>query len=343
MAITKICDGYYYGTQEELKPLLLGGAEKDAIYCAVDTGAIYKGTRSGSAGTEPIYLSIRDKIHRQNNNKVLVNGRDLSVYHIKRTTGILSGEKPFKLIELPENLLVKNSKFEDADQTNGYTRKGGFITHTNEQSTTIVKGLKMYADEVGDLAIVMANLDVDGLSSGAVKVGYIDNSGDNPEFIEVKSIGSCNAGSAKYYRNVKVSESAAPHYELAIELSSAAVIGLLVVEEKYVANFSSNQLADFARYDAFSNILDVNSKSGGYQVSDYVEAFTTPDFMLNMSVLKAAAPVKANTIEDNTYSDTAGESRRFTTDHEYAFCGRTADYAGIYWVSISGAIAEVEF
>lgn len=343
MAITKLCDGYYYGTQEELKPLLLGGAEEDAIYCAVDNGAIYKGVKAGTSDSVPVYLSLIDRINRRDNNKVLVNARDLTLTNVNGSKQFLGGEKVFKYVELPENLLVKNSKFKEVDETNGYTKEGSLITYTNGQTTTIVKTLNVFADDVDTLAIGLANLDDESLSSGAVKVGYIDNSGNSPTFVEVQSIGSVSAGSSKAYRNVAVSSGVNPHYELAIEISAACTVGLLIVEEKYFAPYSDNVLKEGAKFDLLSNILEVNAKSGKYDYSQTVKGFHTPDFMLNQSVLKAVAPVKVKDVADNTYSDTAGEARPFLTGHEYGFCGRTEATGAAFWNPQIMGIAEVEF
>lgn len=343
MAITKICDGYYYGTQEDLKPLLLGGAEKDSVYCAIDTGAIYKGVKAGSSDSHPVYLSIIDRINRRDNNKVLVNPRDLTSANTNGTKQFLGGEKPFRYLEIPENLLVKNSKFTETDETNGYTRTGSLITHTNEQSTSVVKSLNVFADEVTTLAIGMVNLGDESLSSGAIKVGYIDNSGDTPEFVEVQSIGSCNAGASKSYRAKAISSSANPHYELAIQLNAAATVGLLIADEKYFAPYSDTVLTEGAKYDLLSNIIEVNDKSGKYDYSQNVKGFHTPDFMLNQSVLKAVAPVKVSDIADSRYSDTAGVGRKFLTGHEYGLCGRTAAAGAVFWNNAIMGIAEVEF
>ena len=309
MAITKICDGYYYGTQEDLKPLLLGGAEENAIYCAVDSGAVYKGVYpqlgKSKADGAPCILGIMDIVNRgKSAPNVLVNTRDLDGYFLKRNAHMLVGRK-LRVQSILENLLIKNSKWAETDETNGYTRTGSQITFTNEQSAAIVKDLNVYADEVTALAICVVNNGADSVSSGSVKVGYL---GSDSSFVEIKSVSSVSAGSYKAYRDVKIEGAeVVPHAHLVLQLTAAvADISVLIADEKYAAPYVNWGLQLLAKYDAISNIMDRGTLDDR---TAEIYTFSDPEFIISMSVFKANTAEKFTGIEDNRYSVTAGNAR----------------------------------
>lgn len=307
MAITKIVNGYYYGTQEELKPLLLGGAEEGAIYCAIDSGAVYKGAymNLGRGESGPCYLRYLDKIYKgPNAPKMLVNSADFANYNLTDYAKGLVGKK-VKLLSMLENLLIKNSVYKEEDSVNGYTRTGSQIVFTNEQTQAVTKSLNVYADEVGKLAIVVANNDnSDTVSSGAVKVGYIN---DSNEFIQIKSVDAISHGEYRAYRDVEIEGlEAVPHNKLAINISSAVDdISVLVADETYAAGYNDWGLYLLTAFEGISNIMGKCKENPG----SGVKTFSDVELIFSMEVLKATTAEKFAGIEDNRYSATAGDVR----------------------------------
>lgn len=345
MAITKICDGYYYGTQEELKPLLLGGAEEDAIYCAVDTGAVYKGgyPKVGADKSEgaPCILRFIDRVNKRDNRKVLINTVELDGYNLRRSARAISG-KNVAVKSMIENLLIKNNKFNDADETNGYTRHGSQVAYTNEQTANFLIDLNTYFDEVGNLALVVCNNSDSGYSSGLVKLGYIDNN----EFVELKSVSSVSAGSYKAYRDLTVEGGAIPHKKLVVQLTGAiASASILVAEEKYAKAYVNYGLSMLAKYDAICNII----KEGTVDASQSVYTYSDVEYWFEMESYKDAGKDKFAGFKDNRYTSTPGEAVDLNIDasvtpfSKFNFTGKentTAEAAAMMGVF---GIAEVEF
>lgn len=345
MAITKICDGYYYGTQEELKPLLLGGAEEDAIYCAVDTGAVYKGgyPKIGADKSEgaPCILRFIDRVNKRDNRKVLVNTVELDGSNLRRSASALSG-KNVAVKSIIENLLIKNNKFNDADETNGYTRHGSQVAYTNEQTTNFLIDLNTYFDEVSNLAIVVVNNSDSSYSSGLVKLGYIDNN----EFIALQSVSSVSSGSYKAYRDITLDGGAIPHKKLAVQLTGAiASASILVAEEKYAKAYVNYGLSMLAKYDAICNVL----KEGTVDSSQSVYTFSDVEYWFEMESYKDAGKDKFAGFKDNRYTSTPGEAVDLNIDAsvtpfpKFNFAGKENTLAeAAAMVGVFG-IAEVEF
>ena len=342
MSITKICDGYYYGTQADLKPLLLGGAEEDAIYCAVDTGAVYKGgyPHIGADKGEgaPCMLRFIDRVTRQDNKKILVNTIELNGYNLKRTSTALSGKK-FKVKSMIENLLIKNNKFDDADNTNGYTRHGSQVSYTNEQTTNFLIDLNVYYDEVPQLAFVVANNSDSGYSSGLVKLGYIDGE----SFVEIKSASSCSAGSYKCYRRQGTTE-ATPHKKLAVQLTGAIdKASILVADERYASPYSDLELSLLVKYDAICNIF----KKGTINHSQSVMTASDVEFWFEMESYKADGANKFTGFSNNRYTTTPGEVEDLCNDvanlSHFEFTGKENTAAETAAILDVFGIAEVEF
>lgn len=342
MAITKICDGYYYGTQEELKPLLLGGAEEDAIYCAVDTGAVYKGGYPhigvDKEGGAPCMLRFIDRVTRQDNKKILVNTIELSGYNLKRTSGALSGKK-FKVKSMIENLLIKNNKFNDADETAGFTRHGSQVSYTNSGSTNYIIDLNVYYDEVPQLAFVVANNSANGYSSGLIKLGYIDGE----DFVEIKSASSCSAGSYKCYRRQGTTE-ATPHKKLAVQLTGAVdKASILVADDKYTSPYSDWELNLLVRYDAICNIL----RKGTVDGSQDIVTVSDVEFWFEMESYKADGANKFTGFSNNRYTTTPGSVEDLCNDvanlSQFAFTGKENTAAETTAILDVFGIAEVEF
>lgn len=347
--IKKITDGYYFGTQEDLKPLLLGGAEENAIYCAVDSGAVYKGVYPGIGRDKnegaPCILGILDIINKgKSAPHVLVNTRDIDGYRLKRNAHMLIGRK-LRVQSILENLLIKNSKWAETDETNGYTRTGSQIAFTNAQSTAIVKDLNVFADEVEALAICVVNNGADVISSGAVKLGYL---GSDSSFIEIKSVSGIAAGSYKTYRDLQIEGAeAVPHAHLVLQLTSAVDdISVIVADEKYARPYNNWGLQLLAKYDAISNIM---TRCSSMEDIDNILVINDPEFLVSMSVFKATTAEKFTGVEDNRYSITAGEARQFIAEEPdegtrafFSFVGtaNTGDYAAKALLGVSG-IAEV--
>lgn len=310
MAITKIVDGYYYGTQEDLKPLLLGGAEKDAIYCAIDSGAVYKGAymnlgRSAEAGA-PCYLRFVDMINKgADAPKPLVNSADFANYNLTDYAKGLVGKK-VRLISMIENLLIKNSIYKEVDATNGYTRTGSQIVFEDSQESGVVKSLNVYADEVESLAIVVANNTNASLASGVAILGYLD---DSNVFQTIKSVESIASGEYRAYRDVKIMNGSTvvpfPHKKLMLKLTDAATdISVLVADEKYAAGYNDWGLYLLTEFEGISNIVGKYKANPG----SGVKTFSDVELIFSMSVLKAASAEKFAGIEDNRYSATAGDA-----------------------------------
>lgn len=342
MSITKICDGYYYGTQEDLKPLLLGGAEEDAVYCAVDTGAVYKGgyPHIGADKGEgaPCMLRFIDRVTRQDNKKILVNSIELSGYNLKRTSGALSGKK-FKVESMIENLLIKNNKFDDADETAGFTRHGSQVSYTNSGSTNYIIDLNVYYDEVPQLAFVVANNSNNGYSSGLIKLGYINGT----DFVEIKSASSCSAGSYKCYRRQGTTE-ATPHKKLAVQLTGAVdKASILVADEKYASPYSDWELNLLVRYDAICNIL----RKGTVDGSQSIMTVSNVEFWFEMESYKADGANKFTGFSNNRYTTTPGSVEDLCNDvanlSHFAFTGKENTEAETSVILDVFGIAEVEF
>ena len=344
MAITKICDGYYYGTQEELKPLLLGGAEEDAIYCAVDSGAVYKGgyPKIGASKEDgaPCILRFIDRINRRDNNKVLVNTVELDGSNLRRSAHALSG-KNVEVKSIIENLLIKNNKFDDADQTNGYTRHGSQVAYTNELTANFLIDLNVYYDEVSALAFVVVNNSDSSYSSGLVKLGYIDNN----EFIEIKSASSVSSGSYKAYRDLAY-DGATPHKKLAVQLTGAiADASILVAEEKYAKPYVNYGLSLLTKYDSICNIL----KEGTVDETQSVYTFSDVEYWFEMEAYKGAGKDKFVGFKDNRYTSTPGEAVDLNIDAsevpfpKFNFAGKENTLAEAAAMMGVFGIAEVEF
>lgn len=345
MAITKICDGYYYGTQEELKPLLLGGAEEDAIYCAVDTGAVYKGGYPGIGADKsegaPCILRFIDRVNKRDNRKILVNTVELDGSNLRRSARALC-KKNVAIKSMIENLLIKNNKFNDADETNGYTRHGSQVTYTNEQTANFLIDLNTYFDEVSKLAIVVCNNSENSYSSGLVKLGYVDNN----EFIELKSVSSVNAGSYKAYRDITVAEGAVPHKKLAVQLTGAiASASILVAEEKYAKAYVNWGLSLLAKYDSICNIV----KMGTIDSSQSILTFSDVEYWFEMESYKGAGKDKFAGFKDNRYTSTPGEAVDLNIDASvipfslFNFAGKENTLAEAAAMMGVFGIAEVEF
>lgn len=344
MAITKICDGYYYGTQEELKPLLLGGAEEDAIYCAVDTGAVYKGgyPQIGKSKDEgaPCILRFIDRVNKRDNRKVLVNTVELDGYNLRRSASALSG-KNVTVKSMIENLLIKNNKFNDADETNGYTRHGSQVSYTNEQTTNFLIDLNVYYDEMPQLAFIVSNNSASSYSSGLIKLGYIDGT----DFIEIKSASSCSAGSYKAYRNQGTTE-ATPHKKLAVQLTGAVdKASILVADERYAKPYVDWGLNLLAKYDALCNII----KEGTVDSSQSVYTFSDVEYWFEMESYKDAGKDKFVGFKDNRYTSTPGEAVDLNIDasvtpfSKFNFAGKENTEAEAAAMMGVFGIAEVEF
>lgn len=343
MAITKICDGYYYGTQADLKPLLLGGAEEDAIYCAVDSGAVYKGGypslgKSKDEGA-PCFLRIIDRVNKRDHNKILVNTTELDGYNISRSARVIS-DKNVEVKSIIENLLIKNNTFDDADNTNGYTRHGSQVDYTNELTTNFLIDLNTYYDEVGKLAFVVVNNSANTYSSGLVKLGYIDNN----EFIEIKSASGVSAGSYKAYRDLTTE--ATPHKKLAVQLTGAiADASILVADETFAAPYSNWNLNLLVKYDAICNII----KKGTIDTSQSIFTFSDVEYWFEMESYKAAGKDKFTGFKDNRYTSTPGEAVNLNIDASvtptpyFSFAGKENTLAEAEALMGIFGIAEVEF
>ena len=308
MAITKICDGYYYGTQEDLKPLLLGGAELESTYIAIDTGAIYRGTRPhagreiGSGGKA--WLNYIGRVNKSDSKSFLVSSESFARNDINYTAGGELKGMRFRLKEILENLLVKNSLYAEEDSTNGYTRVGEAITYTGSEAFT--KNINVYADEVDSLAIVAWNKGESQIGSGRIKVGYLD---DTNTFIEIKSVSSINAGNYKIYRNQKIEGAeAVPHRPLAIQITQAVSnLQFAIYDERISNNYGDWLLATITRYGCVDNIrhtCKLTEDTDQYIISD-------ADYRFQMSVLKANEPIKFKDIGDNRYTNSAGSAEDF--------------------------------
>lgn len=203
-----------------------------------------------------------------------------------------------------ENLLVKNSLYAEEDLTNGYTRVGEAITFTGSEAYT--KNINVYADEVESLAIVACNTGESQIGSGRIKVGYLD---DANTFIEIKSVGSINAGDFRIYREQKIEGvEAVPHRPLAIQITQAVSnLQFAIYDEKFAHNYGNWNLGAMTKYGCVDNIrrtCTLTEDTDQYIISD-------ADYRFQMSVLKANEPIKFKDISDNRYATTAGSAEDF--------------------------------
>lgn len=327
--IRKITDGYYFGKQEDLVPLLLEGAESGAVYFATDTGVIYEGSPLGLGKTEnegaPIGLEAKALVHKKDAKSALVFVRDVNKFSNGKSTSVFAGKK-FRFKEIMENLLIKNSLFKETDETAGYTREGNKITFTGKEA--IVKNLNVYADEVKSLAIV-ACAESDSLSSDRIKVGYIASDGS---FVQIKSVGSAAANNYRAHREVVIEGAeAVPHRPLAIQITEPiANIHLGIYDEHFSLGYSNWNLNLLTRYGATNNITG----SGTFAKEDdnHIIYFTNVDYSFQMSVLKATDPVKFINIGDTRYTSTSGDAEEFTV----------AD-RGLGWGFIGDIVADANY
>lgn len=89
--IRKITDGYYFGTQKDLEPIMLGGAELGSVYFATDTGVIYQGENSHAgrsiADGGSAWLNFKGRVNKVDKKSFLVSTECFARHDINYTAG----------------------------------------------------------------------------------------------------------------------------------------------------------------------------------------------------------------------------------------------------------------